>query len=328
MLYMYLLFSHLFVLVLNFSLRESSKASSEKMSAAVDSTIVVNSESDEEFVPSPPKRGRGRPKRNRRAAANAARSRRPQPTRASAARSRRQQPTRLNGRGNHSVITVGDIDTDEDDAPVSLDSPCPLAASSSSISVRAPSPIGIDTLAQALGVSVTDPSPLKTSVTLSSLDSPMSKDIPIVSGAESTISHLDHLSQADATLAGSGSENVSSYESQSQSVCAPSQQENGTENSVSSFESQSQSVCASSQQEVESVSVNSAPAPAPKKPSRRGLAKRLAGLSTTALGDFNTDLPDTAVYSQRVPSAMAAVLLQGKAQPEVQGELKCSLDIT
>ncbi|RUS69762.1 hypothetical protein EGW08_022476 [Elysia chlorotica] len=248
------------------------------MSAAASSAILLESGSEEEFDPSPPKRGRGRPRRTRRAAARAVRSNQ---TRASVTRSR----TRASGPNrNATVISVGDIDSDEEDAPRAV----------SPVTVHAPrsvSPIALDTLAQVLGVSDWTPSKISEPESVLSPD----KETPTENGTDShTMSE-----PTDITL---GANSISSSHSD---LKAPSQ-----------TSSEINSLAGPTLENISNQVSCNAPVSGPKRTARRGLAKRNAGLSTTALEGFNSDLPDTAVYSQRVPSATSSILYPKKTQSE------------
>ena len=269
--------------MLCFNQQPQAKYHLVKMSSVADSAILLESESNEEFVPSSPKRGRGRSKRNRRAAPRVGR---PHSARRSNARSRVQQASASNSRAESNVISVGDIDSDEDDAPRAC-SPVTVPVA------KAESPIAIDTLAQVLGV--TDWTPFKPSepqpVLISGQDTTQGNATPF----QPTIEITD-------TMIGSKTVARSCYSATS------------SQTSNSSSQSRLQNIVAPSDQFNVSGDTCSAPAPAPKKTARRGLAKRDAGLSTTALDGFNPDLPDTAVYSQRVPSGVTAILFGNKTQ--------------
>ncbi|GFR69109.1 NFATC2-interacting protein [Elysia marginata] len=261
------------------------------MSAAVDSPPLLDSGSDEEFRPSPAKRGRGRGRRNRRGATRVARAR---ASRASAARGGRQQTSASNSNSNRCVINVGDIDSDEEDTPRAC-SPVSFPAPSSS-NARAISPIGIDRLAKALGVA--DWTPNKT------LNSP-------------TVLNSQHNTLQDSEMAfglTSGLKDIATA-SISKEATSHSQTTSATSSALS-VSSHSQSGATASDQIVDNTDV--VIAPVAKKTSRRGLAKRNAGMSSTALEGFNPELPDTAVYSQCVPSSSTSVLLQEKSQSEAQ----------
>lgn len=219
-------------------------------SAVADGHVRLVSGSEEELTPNPPKRGRAR--RGRRN------------NRASRLRSSRTSAARNRSAANQTIISVGDIDTDEEDRPRAC-SPVAFPAA------RATSPMGINCLAAALGV--TDWSPLSNPPPPCAI-----QDSPALEESGNAF-----------VVAASPAPNTQGQSSTSSSSTVP-----------------VQSQC-DLNQGVEKVAHS-----APKKTSRRGLAKKEAGLSSTALSGFHPGLPDTAVYSHCVPLGSASALAEEK----------------
>ncbi|GFO43174.1 nfatc2-interacting protein [Plakobranchus ocellatus] len=247
------------------------KKISKTMSAAGDSVLLLDSD-NEDGTPSPPKQSRGRPRRNR-SRGNVVQTTRQISTRSTRGSGRRSRRVQSNVVTNPTVINVGDIDSDD-----AYESSKQTAVSVDSRKDGESNIIGIDILAQALGVA--DNSPFK------------------------SLGNISNTSATEEISQGSNIATAATTDSVSDTQCSLEVRDTDISHSLSNAPTDLAS------------SGTACSAPVPKKTVRRGLAKRDAGLSATALSDFAPELPHTAVYTMCVSSSKCAGLFPKQVQAE------------